>query len=53
MDETSKKELARILAINPEDLSYEEIQFLNARRSYLTNDQKRIFASILVKEKKV
>ena len=53
MDETSKKELERILRINPEDLKYEEIQFLNARRTYLTNEQKRVYASVLVKEKKV
>ena len=51
MDEASKKELDKILNKNPEDLAYEEIQFLNARRSYLTNDQKRVFASVLVKEK--
>jgi len=51
MDEASKKELEKILSKNPEELMYEEIQFLNARRTYLTNEQKRVFASVLLKEK--
>ena len=51
MDEQSQKIFDKILKINPSDLSYEDIQFINARRSYLNNEQKRIFASVLVKEK--
>jgi hypothetical protein len=50
MDEASQKELDRITQLNPEDLQYEEIRFLNARRNYLNNEQKRIFKSVLVKE---
>lgn len=53
MDEQSQKEFDRIVKLNPEDLHYEEIQFLNARRVYLNNEQKRVFGSILVKEKEI
>ena len=53
MDKESQKLFDTLVKKSPEDFSYEEIQFLNARRSYLTSDQKRIFTSILVKEKKV
>jgi hypothetical protein len=51
MDKESQKILDGIVKKNPSDLSYEEIQFLNARRTYLTNEQKRVFVSVLVKEK--
>ena len=51
MDEQSQKIFDKILKINPSDLSYEDIQFINARRTYLNDEQKRVFASVLVKEK--
>jgi hypothetical protein len=48
-----KEVLEGILKKNPEDLTYDEIGFLNARRTYLNNEQKRIFSSVLLKEKPV
>jgi hypothetical protein len=43
--------LNRILAQNPEDLNKQDREFLNARRSYLTNEQRRVFASVLIDER--
>jgi hypothetical protein len=51
MDKVSQEKFDRIVKTDPDGLSYEEIQFLNARRTYLTQDQRRIFASVLKKEK--
>jgi hypothetical protein len=47
MNDEAVKELQRILNLNPEELKPHEVAFLNARRGYLNNDQKRIFASVL------
>lgn len=47
MNPEAQEELDRILKLNPEDLSPEEKAFLNARRSYLNNEQKRVFDSVL------
>jgi hypothetical protein len=51
MDKESQKVFDRIVKTDPSALSYEDIQFINARRTYLTTEQKRVFASVLVKEK--
>ena len=53
MDEKTQKVFDRIVKTDPSGLSYEDIQFLNARRTYLTSEQKRVFASVLVKEKEI
>jgi hypothetical protein len=47
MDSEAEQELKRILALDPGVLNPAEIGFLKARLSYLTTDQKRIFASVL------
>ena len=51
MDKESQEVFDKIVKLDPSSLSYEQIQFLNARRTYLTQEQRRVFASILVKEK--
>jgi hypothetical protein len=51
MNKEAEEELQRILALDPSVLNTSEIQFLKARISYLTTDQKRIFASVLETEK--
>jgi hypothetical protein len=50
MDETSKRTLDGILAKKPEVLSETEKAVLRARRSYLTESQKRDFADVLDEE---
>lgn len=47
MDEKSQLELDRILKLDPENLTNEEVGFLRARRGYLTSEDKRIFAIYL------
>ena len=44
MDQNSQLELDRILKLDPEILTADEIGFLRARRGYLTSEDKRIFA---------
>lgn len=50
MDEASKRTLDGILAKKPEALSETEKAVLRARRSYLSESQKRDFAEILEEE---
>lgn len=50
MDQTSQEEFDRIVKLDPNDLTSFDRDFLNARRDYLTNDQLRIFNSVLIKE---
>lgn len=47
INEEAGKELDRLLDLNPEDLTHDDKVFLYARRDYLTNEQKRIFAEPL------
>jgi len=47
MNPEAQEELNRILQMNPSDLSVEEKAFLNARRTYLNNEQRRVFASVI------
>ena len=47
MNIEAKQELERILALDPSMLNPAEVGFLKARSSYLTTEQKRIFASVL------
>ena len=50
IDQISKTKLENILSRDPIELTEEEIGFLNARRTYLTSEHKRIFAKVLIKE---
>jgi hypothetical protein len=52
MNPEAQEELDRILKLNPDQLTSDDVAFLNARRDYLTDEQKRIFQSVLVKETK-
>ena len=47
MNPKDKELVESILVKNPEDLSIYEVAVLNARRDYLNNEQKRVFASVL------
>lgn len=47
MDEQSQKHLAEITAKEPQALTEAEIMFLRARRSYLSEREKDIFAELL------
>jgi hypothetical protein len=47
MDLNSRIEFERILALGPDSISESEIAFLRARRSYLTEEQKAVFAAVL------
>lgn len=47
MDEQSQKTLAEITAKEPAALSETEIGFLRARRSYLTERERDVFAELL------
>jgi len=47
MNEEAQLELDRLLKLSPSDLTADDRAFLRARRSYLTDDQKRIFKSVL------
>ena len=47
MDQISQNELDRIIALGPDSVSETEIAFLRARRDYLTEEQKVVFASVL------
>ena len=54
MDQLSQDTFDKLVKLNPEDLTLEQRQFLFARRDYLNNEQKKVFASIVeVKEEKV
>ena len=53
MNPQDQEVLDNILKQNPEDLNPVNRAILNARRDYLTNDQKRIFASVLAHEQEV
>lgn len=44
MDKTSQETLAVILQREPESLSRDEMEFVMARRSYLSNEDKKRFA---------
>lgn len=50
MDEQSQKTLAEITAKEPAALSESEIAFLRARRSYLTERERDVFAELLSEE---
>lgn len=50
MDEQSKATLDQIVVKEPAALSESEIAFLRARRSYLTEHQKSVFAEFLIEE---
>lgn len=50
MDEQSQKTLAEITAKEPAALSESEIAFLRARRSYLTEPERDVFAELLAEE---
>ena len=52
MDERSKEILEKIRTKTVEELRDDEIRFLNARRSYLTLDDKDKFASVLTNPEK-
>jgi hypothetical protein len=43
MNEEAKAELDRILALSPEEVTESERAFLQARRSYMTEDQRNVF----------
>lgn len=47
LDEASRVELERILAIEPIALTDSEKAFLRARRDYLTSDQRAVYAEAL------
>lgn len=47
LDAESKAVLTRILNTDPGQLSETDIEFLKARRGYLTSEQKRIFSPVL------
>lgn len=51
MDEQSKATLAEIVAKEPAALTESEIAFLRARRSYLTEHERGVFAEFLVEAK--
>jgi hypothetical protein len=47
MNDEARAELDRILALEPAALSDADKEFLAARRSYLTEEQKVVFAAVL------
>jgi hypothetical protein len=47
MDEQSRKRLDEILAKEPVALTEHDKGFMRARRSYLTEEQKAVFAEVL------
>jgi hypothetical protein len=47
MDQASAENLARIVALELNDVSEADAAFLRARASYLTRDQREKFAAIL------
>lgn len=47
MNPEAQEELDRLLKLNPEDLTSQDRAFMRARRGYMTNDQMRIFKSVL------
>lgn len=53
MDNKSQEEFDRLVKLNPEDLTGAERDFLNARRTYLNNEQRRVFGDVLRKEDSV
>jgi hypothetical protein len=47
MNPEAQSELDRILALQPAELSEAEAGFLRARRSYLNEEQRTVFAEVL------
>jgi hypothetical protein len=47
MNPEAQAELDRIVAIEPAALSEAEVGFLQARRSYLSEEQKAVYAEVL------
>ncbi len=47
MNKEAQEYLENILKKDPAWLIEDDIKFLNARRDYLTDEQKRVFASVL------
>ncbi|MHA1400143.1 MAG: hypothetical protein ACTSQE_07325 [Candidatus Heimdallarchaeaceae archaeon] len=53
LPQKAQEALDKVLAKNPAVLRTMEIAFLRARQEYLSDEQKKKFSSVLVKEKKV
>lgn len=49
MNESAQKIFDKLVKISPKDLTKDEIAFLHARRSYLTDDQMRIYGDVIAK----
>jgi len=47
MNPEAKAELDRILSLSPAELTEDESAFLRARRSYLNEEQRTVFAEVL------
>lgn len=47
MDQLSQEKLAEIVAKEPASLTDSEIEFLRARRSYLSEEQRAVFKDVL------
>lgn len=47
MDEQSKAELDRILSVEPAALTESDAAFLRARSSYLSEEQRHVYAEVL------
>ena len=50
MDQQSQDKLNKILKLEPQALSQSDIDFLKARRSYLTSEQVAYYAKVLEQE---
>lgn len=50
MDETSRQVLDEILAQEPAALTDADKDFLRARRSYLTEEQRHVYADVLAED---
>ena len=50
MNKDAQEYLNQILSKDPQWLRQDEIDFLKARRDYLTSEQKRVFTSVLQSE---
>lgn len=48
MDLVSQATFDQVVKLDPESLNVEQKEFLNARKTYLTQEQRRVFASVLV-----
>ena len=49
MNPQDKQVFDRLLGISPKDLLPDQVAFLDARRSYLTDDQLRIYGEVMDK----